>query len=105
MAKVESTDYNPFYGVVPAARTNFTKAIDGDLAACSAACDADTQCKGFTVDGGLDTCWLYDSVQSLVVSFIHLGGVRIRCIGFLSESFFYFSFSRFFIFYYLYHVF
>ena len=77
MAKVESTDYNPFFGVVPAARTNFTKAIDGDLAACSAACDADTQCKGFTVDGGLDTCWLYDSVQSLVVSFIRLGGVHI----------------------------
>lgn len=103
MAKVESTDYNPFYGVVPAARTNFTKAIDGDLAACSAACDADTQCKGFTVDGGLDTCWLYDSVQSLVVSFIHLGGVRIL-VSFLNHFFTFLS-SRFFILCCLYHVF
>ena len=63
----EETGYKILAGLIPADRTNFTKALTNHQV-CESMCNASTLCRGYTTDQTPKNCWLYDTVHALAPS-------------------------------------
>jgi hypothetical protein len=65
-----ASSYTQHEGQIPTDRGNFTKVASGTAETCEGACNADKDCLGYTRVGPNTggTCWLYETVASLINS-------------------------------------